>query len=154
MHQSTGRVRAIAEGIAAVGVVLSLLFVALQIRQNTVAIRAQTRQQLADASANFLLSMATTDLGELWGRFIEGDDFTAAEWSRLTPALVAAVRGLENVYLQYQDGVIDRSALESYGWRGSQMYESDAFAAWWQVNSSRFNPDFVRAFAQDHPLER
>ena len=144
----------IAELVAVIGVILSLVFVALQIRQNTVAIQAQTRQQLTDASSEFLIALATTGLGDLWGRFIEGETMTDHERHRVGPALVAAVRGLENVYLQYREGVIDESALSSYGWKGSLMYESDAFAEWWLTNRDRFNPDFVQAFAADHGLER
>ena len=148
------RGRTIAEIMAATGVILSLLFVALEIRQNTSSIRAQTRQQLSDASAELLLAFATTDLGPLWGRFARGDSLTQAEMSRVGPALVAAVRGLENVYLQTREGVIDESALVSYGWRGSIMYRSEAFAEWWASNRDRFNAEFVEVFEAEHGLAR
>ena len=154
MSQGADRVRKIVEIVAAIGVILSLVFVALQVRQNTAAVRAQTRQQLTDALTEFLIALSTTDLGELWGRFIEGDTLTEREMNRVVPALVAAVRNLENVYLQTREGVIDESALSSYGWKGSRMYASDAFAEWWLMNRDRFNPDFVQAFAADHGLER
>ena len=154
MSQGPSLGRKIAEIAAAVGVILSLLFVALEIQQNTAAVRAQTRQQLTDASSEFLIALATTDLGELWGRFIEGDTMTHLEMNRVVPALVAAVRNMENVYLQTREGVIDESALSSYGWRGSRMYSSDPFAEWWETNRDRFHPDFVQAFAADHGLER
>ena len=148
------RGRTIAEIVAAIGVILSLVVVAWEIRQNTGSIRAQTRQQLSDASANFNLSLATTDLGPLWSRFASGDSLTDAETAQLGPARVTAVRNLENVYLQTQEGVIDESALVSYGWRGSMMYRSDAFAAWLAANRDRFSDDFVEAFQADHGLAR
>jgi hypothetical protein len=48
-------------------VALSLIFVGLEIRQNTVAQRAQTRQGLADASRDFTLGRATDpDLSRIW----------------------------------------------------------------------------------------
>ena len=152
MTQNVSRKPSVAEIFAVIGIILSLIFVAFEIRQNTAAVRAQTRQQLSDASSELLIAFATTDLGELWGRFIEGDALTDREMNRVTPALVAAVRNLENVYLQYQEGVIDESALSSYGWKGSRMYSSSAFAEWWLKNSDRFNEHFVQAFAADQGL--
>ena len=134
MSQGTQRARTVAEIVAGVGVILSLVFVGLEINQNTASVRAQTRQQLSDANSAFLVALATTDLGELWGRFARGEQLTDPEKDRLGPGLVAGVRGLENVYLQYQEGVIDESALSSYGWKGSLMYESESFAAWWRTN--------------------
>ncbi len=129
MNQSPHRGRAIAEFVTAIGVILSLVFAALAIRQNTSSVRAQTRQQLSDAAAQFNLALATTDLGPLWRRFAIGDSLTDDEMSRVSPAIVTAVRNMENVYLQTREGVIDQSALVSYGWKGSMMYQSEPFAA-------------------------
>lgn len=147
------RGRTIAEIVAAIAVILSLVFVAFEIRQNTSSIRAQTRQQLSDASAQFNLALATTELGPLWSRFTRGDSLTDDEMARVGPALVTAVRNMENVYLQTREGVIDESALVSYGWKGSIMYRSEAFTEWLTANRGRFNEDFVRAFqaAQAQP---
>ena len=154
MSESSGRnLKPLFEMAGAVAVLLGLIFVGLELRQNTAAVRAQTRQQLTDASSEFLLALATTDLGELWGRFMEGDALTDREMNRVGPALVAAVRNLENVYLQYREGVIDESALLSYGWKGSVMYSSSSFAEWWITNRDRFHPDFVQAFAAIYGLE-
>ena len=148
------RGRTIAEVVAATGVILSLVFVALEVRQNTSSIRAQTRQELSNASAELLLAFATTDLGHLWSRFARGDSLTEAETARVRPALVAAVRGLENVYLQTREGVIDESALVSYGWKGSMMYRSAAFREWWASNRDRFNHEFAEVFEAENRLVR
>ena len=62
---------------------------------------------------------------------------------------------LENIYLQFREGVIDESALNAYGWRGSLMYETEAFAGWWQEGGRlRFDPRFVEAFEADRPILR
>ncbi len=150
MDGSPHRGRTIAEIVAAIGVILSLVFVGVEIRQNTSSIRAQTRQQLSDASAEFNLALATTDLGVLWSRFANGDSLTDAEMARVGPALVTAVRNMENVYLQTIEGVIDESALVSYGWKGSIMYGSKPFGTWLAANRDRFNREFVERFQAAH----
>ena len=152
MNKGKGLGRTIVELIAAAGVILSLLLVAVEIRQNTASVRAQTRQQLTDATGEFLMGLATTDLGDIWARFAAGDTLAEVEINRLLPAIIAGIRNLENVYLQYQEGVIDQSALLGYGWRGSIMYGSPAFARWWEPNVVRFHPDFVEALAEQYPL--
>ena len=149
MEGRSQRGRTIAELVAAIGVILSLMLVAFEIRQNTSSIRAQTRQQLSDASAQFNLTLATTELGPLWSRFARGDSLTDDQMAHLVPALVTAVRNMENVYLQTRDGVIDESALLSYGWRGSMIYQSEAFTEWLASNRDRFDADFIRAFVAD-----
>ena len=85
-------------------------------------------------------------------RFAKGDELADSERNRLTLALVAGVRGLENVYLQQKDHGVD--AFSAYGWRGSVMYESAPFAAWWTANRSRFNDSFADAFEADRPQLR
>ncbi len=154
MDGRTQRGRTIIEIVAATGVILSLVFVGVEIKQNTGSVRAQTRQQLSDASAEFNLALATTDLGVLWSRFASGDSLTAAEMARVGPALVTAVRNLENVYLQTREGVIDESALVSYGWKGSIMYRSTPFAEWLVSNQDRFNNNFVEALQAENGLAR
>lgn len=146
--------RTIAEIVAAIGVSLSLVFVGVEISQNTSSVRAQTRQQLRDASAQFNMALATTDLGVLWSRFASGEALSEAEMARLGPALVTAVRNMENVYLQTREGVIDESALVSYGWKGSIMYGSEAFRAWLARNRERFNSEFVDRFQEANGLVR
>ena len=141
-----------AEFVAAASVVLSLIFVGLEIRQNTAAVRAQTRQDLTTTSAEFLMGMATSDIGDLWFRWAAGEDISASEWNRLRLAVITGVRNLENVYLQSTEGVIDESALNGYGWRGSVMYDTDRFAEWWRTGGrARFSSDFIAAFEIEHP---
>lgn len=154
MSRDISRLRPITELVAAVGVVLSLLLVALEISQNTASVRAQTRQQLSDANSQFLVALATTELAELWTGFGGGEELGEREYDKLTIALIAGLRGVENVYLQHLEGVVDESALSSYGWSGSFMYASDPFADWWRDNRGRFHPAFVEAFTREYNLDR
>ena len=139
------------EFFAAAGVILSLIFVGLEIGQNTAAVRAQTRQELTTTSGDLLMGMATSDIGDLWFRWAADEDISESDWNRLRLAIITGVRNLENVYLQYVEGVIDESALNSYGWRGSVMYDTDRFAGWWMAGGrARFSPEFVAAFEAEH----
>ena len=80
--------KAIRETFGFLAVVASMVFVALEIDQNTASIRAQTRQQLSDANSELLIAMATSDLGDRWIRFAQGEELEEPEMNRLAPALV------------------------------------------------------------------
>ena len=69
MSRQTGRRRArtIGEILAGAAVVASLVFVGLELRQNTAAVRAQTRQGLADQNTEFVsLISGTPELARAW----------------------------------------------------------------------------------------
>jgi hypothetical protein len=59
--------KAVRETLAALGVIASLVFVGMEIRQNTSVARAETRQALTDLYTQFHLAMATNPtLNQQW----------------------------------------------------------------------------------------
>ncbi|MGD8496323.1 MAG: hypothetical protein PVF05_09055 [Gemmatimonadales bacterium] len=131
----------IRETVGFLGVIASLLFVGLQIRQTNVIARAQTRQELTDQYREYWMALALDpELEEVRSPALAGDDTRASilQWVRL--------RLLENVYLQFREGVIDETVLLGYGWSGDPEFQSPEFVAWWQPRRGRFRPDFVREF--------
>ena len=140
------------EMIGFAGVTLSLVFVGLEVRQNTVVARAQTRQSLTELYAQHSLTMATdADLRREWSRTFYDDSTrvpaVGAEW-----AMWANLRQLENVYLQNQDGVVDESVFYSYAWRQNPLAGEAKFRAWWADRRERFNPDFVAEFERENRI--
>ena len=61
--------------------------------------------------------------------------------------MVLQLRRLENVFFQFQEGLVDESALKSYGLQRvtSFTFEQPRFQAWWIERGWReaFHPDFV-----------
>jgi len=137
--------KSIRDTLGFVGVVLSLLFVGAELRQNTTVARAQTRQALTDAYADFAMTMATEPaIQQEWSeQFI--DDPSGAP-SPASWMMWAMMRQLENVYLQFREDVIDESVFHSYGWTANPTYRQQGFQAWWTDVRERFHPDFVVAF--------
>jgi len=105
---------------AAVGVVLSLVFVGIQIRQNTAAVRSATLQALSDAQRELILSSVLEENhSALVTRVFRGEtseDFTEFENTRLFGWYVVLVAHLQNTYLQREAGVVDDDVFESFGW--------------------------------------
>lgn len=141
--------QALRETVAFLGVVGSLLFVGLEIRQNNAIARAQTRQALTSEYREFWTALAFDEnLAEIQGPALAGTDSRASilQWVRM--------RLLENVYHQYREGVIDESVFLGYGWAGDPEFKTDEFREWWIERRARFDPGFADEFERRQGLFR
>jgi hypothetical protein len=67
--------------------------------------------------------------------------------------MVLQLRRLENVYFQYREGLVDESALSSYGLQAfdRSLLEQPRFREWWLEKGWRdaFDPGFVAFLEAD-----
>jgi len=118
------RVRAVGEAVAVVSVLLSLLFVGIELQQNRIAARAAAYQQMGIAVSDTWMATATNPQLALALNTVVTTDST--RWSELDRSdllmvqnhLTAVLRLYETVYLQVEAGLLDEEALESLGWSG------------------------------------
>jgi len=146
-------VEAIAQLLGALAVVASLVYVAAQIRQNTTAIRADTIQAIADQANDLNIALATNEhLPRLMVSMFEQDvgreQLAPEDRWRLTMTVMAALRRMENVYLQVQTGVLDPGAFDRVGF---DFYRTRFSRETWATLRQAFDPAFVRFF--DERLE-
>ena len=141
--------RSLAEIVASLGVVASLVFVGLEIRQNTIASRASAYQALGLTFVDGLLNIALDpDLALIltvakdssrWGELDE------AEWARVDYRYRNIVRAYETIYLQVREGLLPDSALYEWGFR-----ELNGSAVWrrlWPVVGPE-DPEFRSFLAE------
>lgn len=138
-------------------VVASLVFVGMEIHQNTIVARAQTRQALADqAIALQGLYVQDDALARNFWRFLawEGEPPTSMvrEFPRMRFLIESTMIQRENVFLQAREGVIDESVLRSYGWSRGGLFRTPLFRVEWSRMRSQYNPDFVTAFEAEYDL--
>jgi hypothetical protein len=148
---------AIAELIGALGVVASLAYLALQIRQNTHhidfntrAIRASTFQSFSDTFGAFEdLLLANLELGKVW---VQGlTDFESLDaGDRVTFNNVAHkfLRMYETLYLQYEAGLVEQSLFDNAHRFSDQMLAYPGLRTYWNRNRRRFSDRFG-AFLDD-----
>ena len=140
----------IRESVGLLLVVASMVFVGLEIRQNTAVARGQTRQELAALNQEWLTLMSQdAEYYDLFARaWQDEDELSEREETRATLMMILNMRNLENVFFQYSEGFVDESALSSYGFQVTDIYGTDTFAAWWMTTRSAFHPEFVRFFSE------
>jgi len=135
---------AVSELVGAVAVVITLIYLAVQIRQNTRAIRLDTGHAITEEFRGMFALMAEhADLAELVHRAAtDPSSITGAEKVRYYGLNGNFVRALENAYIQWCEG-----ALDHRHWAGMRRMLSDyaqlpGFAGFWSDRKHWFSEDF------------
>lgn len=128
-------------------VVASLVFVGVEIRQNTAVARTQARNDLATLNQEWLMQLAADlDLSEDFDAhfsYEEPRDLSATEEIRANRVMVVLLRRLENAYLLFEEGLIPESALTSYGMQGPWFSSTQFRSVFWPSFKSAADPSFV-----------
>ena len=139
---------------AAGGVILSLLFVGYEIRQNTQVARGSAVQATADQIVQWQTEVA---LDSDWIRIItflregEGEfaDLSAEDQQRYNWVVSSTVRIMENRFRQMQLGVIGEEDLGFAGGTSNfNWFRSPHFLDWWDSTNAAnaWAPDFLEFF--------
>ena len=134
-----------------VTVVASLLLVAWEIRQNTVALSAQALQDLNSMANEILLSSAEN--AQLAAVLDKGNDDLAslskAEYQQFWGYTYALMNSLDAAHGFYQRGILTD---EDYsGWRAytCNYLRSDSVRSIWEQEKSTFGDDFAGYVARE-----
>ncbi len=136
--------------VSSVAVVVSLIYVSVQVRQNTRALRATTYNSVTSNSVAILSPMyARPEFTEFLTRVqSDPDAATPAEKLRFHINLLAAFRHWDNLYYQFRNGTLEREMWESYDRTLTSWLANAAWRDWFRHNSSFFS-DSLRALVQE-----
>jgi len=131
------RLRLVVEGIGLAGVILSLVFVGFEIRQNTVAMRSATQQAIFETSIAANMNVMNNErLRELLVRTEDEPDWIAtaprdADYMLLKRFHQNRFNDLENAYFHFLQGTYDpRLWAGQEGWIGI-IAEEPAMSHFW-----------------------
>jgi hypothetical protein len=143
----------IGEFVAAIAVVVSLVYVALQIRQGSHQISQNTNSVLGSVElettrlhSDWLLSVAQSpELGRIWRLGIsEPGKLTEDEKVRFAMLIGSAFYGIEGPFRQYQRGLLSEDSWQPMEELIARYVRSPAVLEWW---ANRDVP-FARSFSQ------
>ena len=101
-------ISAVSEIVGAIAVVISLIYVATQIHQNTRMMRSAAKQSLTETTQNLIYK--AIDYSEEWVKLMTGDDpSTAEEDARMSLLVRATLRGFESQCYQYEAGLLEEN---------------------------------------------
>lgn len=143
-------ISALAETVAAVGVILSLIYVGVQVRQGTIEARVGVLRTIVHELGRVHDSLAEHgDLADIAVRgFGDYDALSVVERARLSSYLAHLFKLFEQLYVLHAHGAID-----AQDWRGFEnaMAEIGAYPGvrkWWSTRSHWSRPDFA-AYVRD-----
>lgn len=139
--------RGFAEVLGVVGVIGSLAFVALEIRQNTNAVKSATIQAISEQSFAFnALLIENPDLRAARIASFSGT-LTQDQQMQMDNLFAAALRVRQNRYVQAELGALDSDTASEIGTGG--IFLDPAFPEYWERNKARFSDGF-REYLEDY----
>jgi len=133
----------VAQIVGVVLVIASLVYVAKQLRQNTHAVLAQSRQAVLTAS----LAEVSMTIGDpqMTVQLTTSDELTPAENVRLGAWLFATFRAREFGWLQHRNGVIDERQWQTELAVIRFFLDSTRVRDWWaKVGHAAYGDEFVQ----------
>ena len=136
---------AIGSFISAIAVLVSLVYLALQVRQAKKNQRAVLNQGYITRVTEYLRWYAKSPINELRVRVIASDtSFTADELMRLQLAFRVTLLSAQDAYLQHKTGLVDEMTLDNSmrnvrgGWLSQPVYR-----ALWLQQAPTIAPEFA-----------
>jgi len=141
---------ALGEFVGAVGVVASLIYVGLQVRHNTSALKATTRKALGDNTMTILSSpLDKTRLGDalMRSRSSKAEDLSPQDDLHLRLWANLNYRFWEDAHYQYRQGALDAHEWETrfVNTMRSTLRGQPIFVSFWDevLPNRNYSPEFI-----------
>jgi len=145
----------IAEIVSSIAVVISLVYLAVQIRSNTEAERSATNQAIVSDFGALNNTMASTP--ELSYLFVEAMEnyhqLSPDQKARISQMFFQCFRFFENMFYQHKKGYLDEEVW--IGWKRLMLtyWSRPGFRTWWEHRRDVYSESFV-IFLETEQLDR
>ena len=120
---------AVAEILSSVAILITLVYLVVEIQQNSEATQAETRQAILDSDQQYLeLFVASPELSVLQIQ----PDLSDEERIRLSYLMITFVRMRESNWRQYEYGTLDGVTWQAYRLSLIAQLSSPQTRRWWQ----------------------
>ncbi len=145
----------IGEFVAAIATLLTLIYLAAQIRQNTRAVRSTAFQQVVDSFSEISLAIGLNrEVSEIFDRADKGlSSLDSVEQRRHWSILLSFFRRAESVFFQSEQGTLQFESWEGIREFLRSVLQSQGARQFWDENSFAFNSRF-RTFIESELLKR
>jgi len=135
----------IGELVGGLGVVVSFVYLAVQLRQNSKMLKLGNLQQTLDASRhNFIASLEGRDVIGALVKSRSGGPLTDEEELINQFWFNAQMRNFENAFLQHQGGALDEEVLVAIRAKTKMALKTQRGRERWKVIASQAVPSFGR----------
>ena len=144
--------KGIIEILGLLALIGSLIFVGIEIRQNSLAVRGATHQSISEQVTKLYMHVATNErLSKLVSQMLDSDrsnpnfrnQLNAADELSLDFIVLTGLRRIENIYLQESDGILSDKAFERIG---LEFYQTIFSRETWEKYKTGFDKAFIDFF--------
>jgi hypothetical protein len=142
-------ISAVGEIVGAAAVVISLVYLAVQVRQNTRSARAASFHAVTD-SFNQLNSLLAHDesLARIFQVGLQGlGQLDPVQRTRFEFFVLAASRIFETLFYQSRQGIGEKALWKAEEATMRSLLSNPGIREWWKSNPFRFTPEF-RAYVE------
>ena len=112
--------------------------------------RGATQQEVSDQISEFYkIGIENERMAYITHQAMNGDiskdDLTVTDYQRFLFLSMLGFRRVENVYLQYKNGFLDKVAFERIG---MSFYQSNLVREIWEARREAFDPEFAEFFEE------
>ena len=138
----------IIEILGILAIIGSLIFVGIEVRQNSVEIRGSTHQTISEQVTKLYMTIASDErLSKLVSEMMANDELrnelNATDQLSLDFIVLTGLRRIENIYLQQLDGILSDKAFERIG---LEFYRAQYARQSWEKYKTNFDSAFIDFF--------
>jgi len=131
--------------ISGIAVLISLVYLTLQIRQNTLAHRASAHQSRTNFLKDHMHLIADPGMASVYVRGITGDpNLSAVELSQFFSVMRSWCIGMSEIVWAHDHGVLDNETFEASAKAVTLMFAQPGPRAFWVVYQQTATPAFTR----------
>ena len=147
----------ISEIVGAIAVVVSIIYLAIQVRENTRAtVLAATRELCTQGQLAATANVEDAEIADIWLVGVRNrNDLNHLDGFRFSQTVAKAFHVWEQQYFHLKENLIHKELFDTQleSWRLALVWTG--VRDWWQSNQQMFTEDFrnhVNRIAQDSPL--
>jgi hypothetical protein len=134
---------AVAEVIGVVAVVVSLVYLSVQIRQNTKVAKAATRQAIAESTEKLGDDLINnSDMAEIFVKHMSGGELSPVENLRLQARCYRDMQHWENIHYQFNEGLVSQDQWLGFRKNLVTLLAIDAYREYWEHEASHYSDAF------------
>lgn len=135
---------AVGELVGGVAIIVSLIYVGLQIRQSTQASRAATSQAFSAQYTTHMHKITNADFRDIFWRGIGGlENLKGSEQAAFLAFLGGLIRTWESFYLQKQQGAFESRIFDAWLIQLLDLFAQPGTLEYWAMRRHQFTPEFV-----------
>ncbi len=141
-------ISAIADVIGVIAIVVSLIYVSVQIKQNTKVARAATRQAISESTENLGSDLISNgEIAEIFVKHLSGKELSPVENLRLQARCYRDMQHWENIHYQYSEGLVSKDQWEGFRKNLFSLLAIDAYREYWEHESFHYSDEFQAEIA-------